>query len=342
MYIFNPEHDLCLANGDIHFVPPESALALGRDCGSITKYMRGLDSNADNGAKIVPWGWNYVLRERLLKEGVSSSILPSDEQLDHIRLFSGRSLAFEAHEFLLGFLSRIPVSRNLYAAPSGCRKMCRSAAELDTFLRSYENIVLKAPLSGSGKGIRFVRGTLSHSDRGWAENLMRRYGYLVAERRAEILDEFAFLYEVAAGRVLFKGYSMFYSHNGVYKGNILASDSYIEAKMAASVPRELLWGVGEGLAEFIRQRLCGKYEGFLGVDLYFYKGDDGKILCQPVSEINLRMTMGLIARNIYDNRSTLLNMDIGEGTHAFEICSNLPAKGSYSYRFVPACRAASC
>ena len=209
-------------------------------------------------------------------------------------------------------------------------------------LRSYENIVLKAPLSGSGKGIRFVRGTLSHSDRGWAENLMRRYGYLVAERRAEILDEFAFLYEVAAGRVLFKGYSMFYSHNGVYKGNILASDSYIEAKMAASVPRELLWGIGEGLAEFIRQRLCGKYEGFLGVDLYFYKGDDGKILCQPVSEINLRMTMGLIARNIYDNRSTLLNMDIGEGTHAFEICSNLPAKGSYSYRFVPACRAASC
>ena len=147
--------------------------------------MRGLDSNADNGAKIVPWGWNYVLRERLLKEGVSSSILPSDEQLDHIRLFSGRSLAFEAHEFLLGFLSRIPVSRNLYAAPSGCRKMCRSAAELDAFLRSHENIVLKAPLSGSGKGIRFVRGTLSHSDRGWAENLMRRYGYLVAERRAE-------------------------------------------------------------------------------------------------------------------------------------------------------------
>ena len=69
MYIFNPEHDLCLANGDIHFVPPESALALGRDCGSITKYMRGLDSNADNGAKIVPWGWNYVLRERLFKRG---------------------------------------------------------------------------------------------------------------------------------------------------------------------------------------------------------------------------------------------------------------------------------
>ena len=170
MYIFNPEHDLCLANGDIHFVPPESALALGRDCGSITKYMRGLDSNADNGAKIVPWGWNYVLRERLFKRG--GYPLQYCRQMSNW-IISGSFLAEVLHlRHMSFFLVFCPVS--LYPGtcmlqPSGCRKMCRSAAELDTFLRSYENIVLKAPLSGSGKGIRFVRGTLSHSDRGWAE-----------------------------------------------------------------------------------------------------------------------------------------------------------------------------
>ena len=40
------------------------------------------------------------------------------------------------------------------------------------------------------------------------------------------------------------------------------------------------------------------YEGFLGVDQMICQADAPVLV--PVSEINLRMTMGLIARNQYD------------------------------------------
>ena len=61
----------------------------------------------------------------------------------------------------------------------------------------------------------------------------------------------------------------------------------------------MLIAVREELTAILADTLVGYYEGFLGVD---------QIICHaaspilaPVSEINLRMTMGLIARNQYDN-----------------------------------------
>ncbi|MCX4335139.1 MAG: hypothetical protein OSJ55_09715 [Bacteroidales bacterium] len=41
--IFNPENDLCLANGDVNFVPTASALKFGRYCPGITGLIAGED-----------------------------------------------------------------------------------------------------------------------------------------------------------------------------------------------------------------------------------------------------------------------------------------------------------
>lgn len=68
MNIFNPEHDLCMANGDANFVPPFSALEFGRDCAGLTSYIQ----KAGDG-EIVPWGWDAVLKQRLVKQGVPVS-----------------------------------------------------------------------------------------------------------------------------------------------------------------------------------------------------------------------------------------------------------------------------
>ena len=61
----------------------------------------------------------------------------------------------------------------------------------------------------------------------------------------------------------------------------------------------MLTAIREELTSILADNLVGHYEGFLGVD---------QMICQtaspvfiPVSEINLRMTMGLIARNQYDH-----------------------------------------
>ena len=54
-----------------------------------------------------------------------------------------------------------------------------------------------------------------------------------------------------------------------------------------------------GLTSILANSLVGHYEGYLGVDQMICQTDFPFFV--PVSEINLRMTMGLIARNQYDN-----------------------------------------
>ena len=366
MYIFNPEHDLCIANGDIHFVPPESALAFGRDCADITKFMYGLDSLADldcsagvgqdssAGAilRIVPWGWNSVLCNRLRKQGIPEGLLPSSEQLAAITELSHRRVAHRALEYLSNScLKSAAIVDHTY------RIEAHSVQEVEEFLASHNNIVLKAPLSGSGKGIRFVSDALSHSDSGWCSNLIAKLGYVCVEKRYAPLMEFAMLFrcsghedgqggDVAGSAadtdtgVEFVGYSLFYTQNGAYRGNILGSNGYLEGEISKYVPIEVLQMTKEKLMEFLKENVCGRYEGYVGVDQFVCCGytDAGTassacadLYYNPVVEINLRLTMGLIARNIYDRFSREYNLVDGE--KCFEICRDKKeGKMVYSYR----------
>ena len=106
------------------------------------------------------------------------------------------------------------------------------------------------------------------------------------------------LFECYHEGIDFIGYSLFESRNGAYSRNILANNEEIEDMISEYIPRETLLTIREDLTAILSDTLVGHYEGFLGVD---------QIICQayspifiPVSEINLRMTMGLIARNQYD------------------------------------------
>lgn len=328
MYIFNPEHDLCLANGDPHFVPPESALAFGRDCADLTRWMEGLDDEADSipVRKILPWGWNYVLRKRLRREGYPEELLPSDGQIDAIAELSDRRFALEALESVF---SHCGGSRLGTVTPPSYRIAASSLEQIEGFIAKHRNIVLKAPVSGSGKGIRWATDALSHSDEGWCRNLIARHGCVVAERRLTLKKEFAMLFKATAKDILFCGYSLFYTENGAYRGNILASDEFIRRQLVELVPLELLESVKVELMGYLKSRVCGRYEGFIGVDQFFSE----EMGFNPVVEINMRMTMGLLARNIYDRFAGELSL--GDGTHRFEIVREKGSSGGkYSFRFV--------
>ena len=191
--------------------------------------------------------------------------------------------------------------------------------EIEAFLQTHNRIVLKAPLSGSGKGIRFVTGELMETDRGWCRKTLQKQGAVIVEQRMEILQEFAMLFECAGVsgvsdqvKVTFRGYSMFYANNGAYKGNILASDEHIENLLSKYIPRVALHKLQGEIARWLDKKLQGKYTGFVGVDMFISEGG----ILNPAMEINMRMTMGLIARNIYDFHKEEYNL--GEGTHCFE------------------------
>ena len=287
IYIFNPEHDLCIANGDENFVPPRSAVGFAKNNIGLSE---GLERPNKQRRQIVPWGWNHSLKKRLINEGVDPATLPSEEELQFIRTHSRREFALDVH-------SRLNCADSQVIKPD-YRIVATRINEIEAFISANGSTVLKSPLSGSGKGIRFVRERLSESDEGWCRRTLDKQGSVIVERRVEIIKECAMLFECHHEGIDFIGYSLFESRNGAYSKNILASNKDIEDTIARYIPRESLIAIREELTSILSDILAGHYEGFLGVD---------QIVCQtaspifiPVSEINLRMTIGLIARNQYD------------------------------------------
>ena len=288
IYIFNPEHDLCIANGDENFVPPRSAMGFAKENIDLTKSLKRPNKQR---RQIIPWGWNHSLKKRLINEGVDPATLPSDDELQFIRTHSRREFALDVH-------SRLSYGDSQVIGPD-YRIVATNVSEIESFISSNGSAVLKSPLSGSGKGIRFVREKLSESDEGWCRRTLDKQGSVVVERRFEIIKECAMLFECHHEGIDFIGYSQFESRNGAYSKNILASNQDIEDMIAEYIPRDTLIAIREDLTAILADTLIGHYEGFLGVDQIICHSDFPVFI--PVSEINLRMTMGLIARNQYDH-----------------------------------------
>ena len=289
IYIFNPEHDLCIANGDENFVPPRLAVGFAKENIDLTEYLKRPNKQR---RQIIPWGWNHSLKKRLINEGVDPAILPSEEELQFIRTHSRREFALDVH-------SRLSCGDPQVIGPD-YRTVATSVSEIEAFISANGSAVLKSPLSGSGKGIRFVKEKLSESDEGWCRRILDKQGSVIAEQRFEIIKECAMLFECHHEGIDFIGYSLFESRNGAYSKNILASNEDIEDIIAGYIPRDTLIAIRKNLTAILADTLTGHYEGFLGVDQIISP------IFVPVSEINLRMTMGLIARNKYDH-STLFS-----------------------------------
>ena len=288
IYIFNPEHDLCIANGDENFVPPRSAVGFGKENINLSECLVRPNKQSRN---IIPWGWNRSLKKRLINEGVDPATLPSEDELQFIRTHSRREFAIDVHSRLSCEDSQV--------IGADYRIVATSVNEIEAFISAYGSAVLKSPLSGSGKGVRFVRKRLSESDEGWCRRIIDKQSSVIVERRFEIIKECAMLFECHHEGIDFIGYSLFETKNGAYSRNILASNEDIEDMIAGYISRDTLTAIREGIISILADTLVGHYEGFLGVDQMICQANSPVFV--PVSEINLRMTMGLIARNQYDN-----------------------------------------
>lgn len=205
MNIFNPEHDLCMANGDANFVPPASALEFGKDCAGLTRWI---DQSTDN--EVVPWGWDAVLKRRLQKEGVPGSMLPSDADIAEIRRLSHRRNAVNASVYVNDFQANDDARLLKYIRPISYVREITDINALTPVVERFGDAVLKAPLSGSGKGLRWARcNELSVSDLGWSRNVISKQGSIMVEKRLEIVQDFAMLFHVGRSGVSSEGYSLF-------------------------------------------------------------------------------------------------------------------------------------
>ncbi len=300
MTIFNPEHDLCMANGDANFVPPSSALKFAKDCESLVSWID--DASGD---KIIPWGWDVVLKRRLQKSGVPDDKLPSDEDIYNIRCLSHRRVAADANSYV-----NSRVSSNIFRPDSEIVELFDADSVVED-VEQFGDAVAKSPWSGSGKGLRWLRsGELTASDLGWCRNVIDRQGSVMLEKRHRVVQDFAMLFSITDNSINFEGYSIFFNDNGIYKGNVLAGDDWILRYLTDKyLPGNLIPDVGDALLHFLLEKFLGRYVGYLGVDMFIY--GDSEYRLAPCVEINTRMTMGLLARRLFDNHLAV-NKEQGE------------------------------
>lgn len=308
MYIFNPEHDLCLANGDRNFCPPASAMKFGQDCHDILRWM----GDSSGTGKVSAWGWDHVLKRRLVRSGLEEDMLPSDVEIDAVRELSHRRIAADA----AGFISaRMPGNSPLVRSVP---EELTDESQLCSFLERNGRAVLKAPWSGSGKGLRWVsRGSVQPGDIGWCRRVISSQGSVLAECRKDVVTDFAMLFRIEDGHVSSEGLSLFYTENGAYRGNLLASDACILRILSCYVPEKVVLMVRDAMTEFLVETFAGRYEGYLGADMFICREGD-RYLVDPCVEINVRMTMGLLARRYYDRHFSLLHPG-NDGTCLLEV-----------------------
>ncbi len=237
----------------------------------------------------MPWGWSPQVKRRLCVMGFEN-ILPSDSCVARIRELSNRKSSIK----ILSALKE----RGVDTPPLPL--YCTTPDDVACFVDSRPRCVVKAPWSGSGKGIMWGIGRVETPMEHFYKGVIKRQGGVVCEEFLNAKVEFAMEFFTNGNAVSFAGYSLFKSFKGSYSGNILASDSDIELFLAKYIPLDELLRVKSALPDVLSSLLCGSgYEGYFGIDMMIYESN-GTMRLNPCMELNLRMNMGMVSRIFFD------------------------------------------
>lgn len=326
LYLFNPEHDLALASGETNYMAPASARRMASELALLPMWYAEEGSavlapsayNLDYVKKIQellglsvdlitdpelaieqdldirPWGWDVALRKRLSVLGVDEVLLPSMGQLNDLREYSHRSKA-------VALLPELQLNECF----CGESYYLKTPEEWKRFVEGRKECLLKAPLSGSGKGLNWCKGIFTPFISGWCTRVAASQGGVIAEPIYNKVEDFAMeFYSDGAGELTFVGYSLFHTgKSGMYEGNCLLSNEAIRKQLAQYIPLEALMDL-ENCLKYRLSALVGTvYKGYLGVDMMicrFPENEKPVFRIHPCVEINLRMNMGVIARFLHD------------------------------------------
>ena len=322
MYIFNPDHDLALANFMSNFTSPASARKLRYDLSMIpvwyapdgaliiieselnNRFLEYIKSKLPINTSLVPfsqlgghsdlmvkpWGWNPAIHRQLAEADVSENLLPSFSYMKLIRDYSSRQHAVK-------LLAELKDKNSSFCGESFFY------TDIDSLLKyvytSEEDQVLKMPYSGSGKGIVWIKGEITDKQIDWCKRVINKQGGVVIEPVLNKAEDFAMEFEMDNSGIQFIGYSLFQSApSGAYVGNLLLSDVAIEDRLIRYVELGLLEEL-RSMLEIKLKAYFPHYRGCLGVDMMICQTSEATYQLQPCVEINMRMNMGIVAHRFY-------------------------------------------
>ena len=302
LHVFNPWHDEALASGSPFYCPTRTARRwadrMGRlplvwaPAGDAVMLADGTIVDArrepvglDRIGRVAPWGWDALLCRKLRASGLGHGLLPGAGTLAGIRALSHRRTAAR-------LLESLTQEDPLYI---GRVHEARSMAEIDRLLGEWGTLVLKAPWSGSGRGVWRLEAGAPETFRRRAERVIRLQGSLMAEPLYDRRQDFGMEFEARAdGSVAYAGLSLFDSTaGGEYTASLLLPEDELRQRVGGVSP-ERLGALARSLETRLGRLLAGRYTGPLGVDMMTVMTPGGPAL-HPAVEINLRLTMGHVA-----------------------------------------------
>ena len=332
LHVFNPEHDLALASGLSNFTAPHAGRRLRADLGYLPALWAGegdcvLVEHVDQARRaygrlrarvggspcrfvdksqlphlpidrVSPWGWDLALRAALIRYGAPAEACPSESEIAAVRDLSHRRHAAKVLHRLISFL--VPPSSFLESPLEAA-----SVEAVETCLLKHPHLVVKAPWSSSGRGVRFIEGELSDYHRGWLLNTIAQQGSVMVEPMYPKVKDFGMEFEALQdGRIRYLGLSLFDTRNGAYTGNIIASEEdkldmisrYVPASSIGDIREKLISALSDVFTSHASSPSSCPYTGPFGVDMMILSRPDGQgFSIHPCVEINLRRTMGHVA-----------------------------------------------
>lgn len=240
--------------------------------------------------KIDPWGWDRGLRKKLQYYGVNIGV-----DLENIKRLSSRQFAVSA---LQQIRQEAAVS-----APSldlcGSSTFCTTMEQVLECLASTPCAVLKAPWSGSGKGLRWTECGMNAELEQWCMRILNAQKGIAVEPRLDKMADFALEYICSDGIASYLGLSVFQNiDGGIYAGNLICRDETEKLK-CIGLGKTALEQLVKLHKELLEQQVAPYYSGPLGIDC---------MVCgtaiQPFVEMNLRRTAGMLALGIEEHLST--------------------------------------
>ena len=326
LLVFNPEHDLALAANLSNFTAPHAGRQLRADLGFVPAIWAAADDfvlveNVEDAERrflrltrrpfgrfiakdllcklqfsaVDVWGWDLAIRAYLLRWGVEAVVMPTVTQIDAIRQLSHRRHAMQLLESL-----QMP-------GTIGCASETDQMDIIADRLHRGEHLVVKAPWSSSGRGVRFMEGDMNIYDKGWVRHVIEKQGSVMVEPYYNKVKDFGMEFvSDGKGLVSYVGLSLFQTSNGAYTGNILASEDEKEHMISRYISVDLLKAIRQKICTLMGVLLKDRYAGAFGVDMMVVRRDDGDgFLLHPCVEINLRRTMGHVAISLTEHCSGL-------------------------------------
>ena len=329
LHIFNPEHDISLANGMKRVTPPHAARQLRHDLGFIpalwadegdmvlvedkahaersynrvrqaasritglatsdVSFVEAADLRGFTADNVNPWGWDYSVRAALAKAIGNPGILPSDDRLADITRLSHRRTA----------ATLLPLLQ--FPGTTGKAVCCSSREEaIEALWDMGGNAVFKAPWSSSGRGVRFVTSHIDEHTMRWLTNILGKQHAIMVEPHYRRVIDFGMEFESHGdGTAAYSGLSLFTTANGAYTGNVLATENRKSEKLSRYVSADLLAQIRSAVCSPAFSPLTSAYRGPFGIDMMVVTSParDG-FLVHPCVEINLRRTMGHLALSL--------------------------------------------